>query len=96
MLNLIFWRSAHPINTAGKNSMTAIKAHTLAQAAAGQKVTITGFGRLSPAHRQHLQAYGLLPGRSVQVLAQNPVTIVLVEHTELAFENEISAQVLVE
>jgi Fe2+ transport system protein FeoA len=59
-------------------------------------VKITGFGQLSAAQRQHLQAYGLLAGRSVQVLAQKPVTIVLVEQTELAFETEIAAQVQVE
>jgi Fe2+ transport system protein FeoA len=89
MLNLLFWRSAQPINVAEH-------IHTLAQVRTGEKVTITGFGRLSPAHKQHLQAYGLLPGRTVRVLAQKPVTIVLIEHTELAFESEISAQVLVE
>jgi Fe2+ transport system protein FeoA len=69
---------------------------TLAKVAVGQQVMIIGFGRLAPSHRQHLQAYGLLPGRTVRVLAQKPVTIVLVEHTELAFESEISSQVLVE
>lgn len=71
------------------------KERTLAQAGSGQQVTITGFGNLSPAHQQHLQAYGLLPGRTVRVLAQRPVTIVLVEQTELAFEGEIAHQVLV-
>lgn len=71
------------------------KARTLAQASSGQQVTITGFGNLAPAYRQHLHAYGLQPGRTVVVLAQQPVTIVLVEQTELAFENEIARQVLV-
>ncbi len=70
--------------------------HTLAQAVSGQQVTITGFGNLAPAYRQHLQAYGLHPGRMVVVLAQQPVTIVLVEQTELAFEGEIARQVLIE
>jgi Fe2+ transport system protein FeoA len=69
---------------------------TLAQAASGQTVTITGFGRLAAAQRQHLQAYGLTPGRSVRVLAQRPVTIILVEQTELAFETEIAREVMVE
>ena len=69
---------------------------TLAQAGSGQQVTITGFDNLAPAYRQHLQAYGLHPGRMVVVLAQQPVTIVLVEQTELAFESEIARQVLIE
>jgi Fe2+ transport system protein FeoA len=94
MLNLNLWRSVHPIKSAG--STPSAKAQTLAQVATGQQVTITGYARISPAHRQHLQAYGLLPGRTVLVLAQKPVTIVMVEHTELAFESEISSQVLVE
>ena len=71
------------------------KERTLAQADSGQQVTITGFGSLSPIYRQHLQAYGLLPGRTVLVLAQQPITIVMIEQTELAFEGEIARQVLV-
>ena len=69
--------------------------HNLAQTPAGQHVTITGFEQLSPHYRQYLEAYGLLPGRSLQVLAQRPLTIVLVEQTELAFEAEIARKVLV-
>lgn len=67
----------------------------LAQAPTGQQVTITGFAQLTPQYQQHLEAYGLLPGRSLQVLAQRPLTIVLVEQTELAFETEIATRVLV-
>lgn len=69
---------------------------SLAQAKTGQSVTIRTLDALSPAQRQHLQAYGLLPGRSVRVLAQRPVTIVLIEQTELAFETEIAKKVMVE
>lgn len=69
--------------------------HNLAQTPTGQHVTVTGFEQLSPQYRQHLEAYGLLPGRSLQVLAQRPLTIVLIEQTELAFEAEIARKVLV-
>jgi len=68
----------------------------LSQTPPGKQVKIAGFGHLTAAQRQHLQAYGLLPGRTIQVLAQRPVTIVLVEQTELAFEAEIARQVFVE
>lgn len=96
MLNFRFWRSsfASPARAQAAAQINR-KNLSLALAPAGKIVQITGFGPLSNAERQHLQAYGLLPGRSVQVLAQKPVTIVLVEQTELAFETEIAAQVQV-
>jgi Fe2+ transport system protein FeoA len=92
MLNLHFLKSAPPINPALISKPG--QPDNLSQASSGQEVTIAGFGELSAASRQHLQAYGLLPGRRVRVLAQRPVTIVLIEQTELAFETEIAAQVL--
>ena len=68
---------------------------TLASVQPGCDVLITGYGNLTGSQRQHLQAYGLTPGRRVRVLAQRPVTIVQVEQTELAFEGGIAARVLV-
>jgi len=68
---------------------------TLAGVKPGREVSVTGYGDLSGGQRQHLQAYGLLPGRRVRVIAQRPVTIVQVEETELAFEGGIAAGVLV-
>ena len=95
MLNLNFFRSTPPINAAAITPKNA-RPHTLGQAKAGNMVTISGFGKLSSVHKQHLQAYGLFPGRTVQVLAQSPVTIIMVEQTELAFETEIAEQVTIE
>ena len=63
-----------------------VEGRTLAGVKPGREVLVTGYGNLSGGQRQHLQAYGLLPGRRVRVLAQRPVTIVQVEETELAFE----------
>ncbi len=65
-------------------------------APAGSLVRILAFGDLPPASLQHLQAYGLLPGREVKVLARRPLTIILVEQTELALERSVASQVLVE
>lgn len=98
MLNLRFMnRTNNPASVLPfKKAAGLEKARTLAQAQPGKPVTISGFDKLAPSHRQHLQAYGLLPGRTVQVLAQRPVTIVLVEQTELAFETEIAKQVLID
>ena len=71
------------------------KQRTLADVPPGREVQITGYGELNSSQRQHLQAYGLLPGRRVKVLSQHPVTIVQVEQTELAFERGVAVRVLV-
>jgi Fe2+ transport system protein FeoA len=94
MLNLQFWRT--PLMKTSLQTPDTGREGSLARAQVGRMVKVTGFGKLSPAYRQHLQAYGLLPGRSIQVLAQRPVTIILVEQTELAFETEIASQVWIE
>ncbi len=38
----------------------------------------------------------LVPGRLVQVLQQEPVTVVRADHTELALEGDLASKVLVE
>lgn len=48
-----------------------------------------------PDRRAHLQAYGLVPDYTAKVLQQAPVTIVKIDHTELALENELAALILV-
>ena len=75
MLNIHLWRNTNVIKPQGPTTQPAGSAPDLSKVKPGMPVTITGFGRLSPAHRQHLQAYGVLPGRKVIVLAQSPVTI---------------------
>lgn len=95
MLNINLFRSPSQVNPAAVNARNA-RPRTLRQVKAGTLVTISGFGKISATHKQHLQAYGLFPGRAVRVLAQSPVTIVLVEQTELAFETEIADQVIIE
>jgi Fe2+ transport system protein FeoA len=50
---------------------------------------------LPPEHWAHLQAYGLVPGRYVRVLQHTPVTIVQVEHCEIALEDELACQIRV-
>lgn len=43
-----------------------------------------------------LQAFGLAPGRQIQVLQQEPVTIIRADNTELALENDLASRVIVE
>jgi Fe2+ transport system protein FeoA len=69
---------------------------TLADVPAGGRARVAGFCRGIPADRlAHLQAYGLAPGYWVRVLQHRPVTIIQVEHTELALETELACEVLV-
>ncbi|MCX8025961.1 MAG: ferrous iron transport protein A [Thermanaerothrix sp.] len=68
---------------------------TLWHVSPGQDVTILGFEALPLDYQHYLQAYGVMPGRTVRVLAQRPVTIIQVEHTELAFEPQIARCILV-
>lgn len=68
----------------------------LCQVAPGRQVKIRDMIGLQPPYRGHLQAYGLLPGRCIRVISQNPVTIIQVEQMELAFEKSIAESILVE
>jgi Fe2+ transport system protein FeoA len=69
---------------------------TLAETPTGAWATVREIGSLSPARRDHLHAYGIVPGRLLRVIRQANVSIVEVEHTELALEAEIARGVLVE
>ena len=62
----------------------------------GSQVRVTGFGDLTIGFLQDLQAYGVLPGRTLKILGRQPLTIILVEQTELALEDSVASQVFVE
>ena len=51
---------------------------------------------LAADRRLQLQALGIYPGRRVVVQQQEPVTIVLCGHAEIALEAELAGRVLVE
>jgi Fe2+ transport system protein FeoA len=74
----------------------SIQPLNLATAPINSSVRVTGFGNLPQTSLKHLQAYGLLPGRIVTVLACRPMTIIQIEHTELALEKSVAALVVVE
>lgn len=63
---------------------------TLAGARPGHEVAIVGFAGGTGDLHERLLAYGLIPGRTLRVLAQKPLTVVQVEHTELALERELA------
>jgi len=51
---------------------------------------------ISPDRRAHLQAYGVVPGRYIKIIQHFPVTVIQVEHTELALETELAGKIEVE
>jgi Fe2+ transport system protein FeoA len=70
---------------------------TLADVPPGCQVRITGFCAGLPAERRaHLAAYGMNPGYQAQVLQNSPVTVIRIEHVELAMEVELACEILVE
>jgi Fe2+ transport system protein FeoA len=65
---------------------------TLAQAKPGQLVRVKSFlPGISNARTWHLQSYGVVPGCWLRVIQQSPVTIVQVDHLELAIERGLAA-----
>ncbi len=51
--------------------------------------------RLAPDRQVRLRAYGLVPGFRIEVIQQTPVTIVRIDHLELALEKTLAAGVWV-
>jgi Fe2+ transport system protein FeoA len=73
-----------------------LAAPTLADIRPGCRAKVVGFCQSIPAERRaYLQAYGLAPGYWVTVVQHSPVTVVEVEHTQLALETELACEVQV-
>jgi Fe2+ transport system protein FeoA len=69
---------------------------TLADIHPGEGAQLMGFAPGLPQELgAHLQAYGLVPGRYVRVLQHTPVTVVQVEHCEIALEDDLACQICV-
>lgn len=63
----------------------------------GREVRVVEFGAgLDPGQREQLAAYGLAESRSLVVLQQQPVTVIQVEHVEIALEHTVARQLWVE
>ncbi len=68
----------------------------LADIAPGADARVRALDGLDAGLREHLQAYGVAPGRLVRVIQHSPVTVVQVEHTDLAFESHVARGIDVE
>ena len=93
-----FWRKrfhrrrgrwGHPYHAA-KTSIS------LADVPPGRAARVESFtNSFPPDRKEHLQAYGLVPGYWVSVIQHSPVTVIQVEHTELAIEPELAREIRV-
>ena len=68
------------------------QAQTLLDVPVGHYARVQGLSSGMP----QLQAYGLTPGYWVRVLQHSPVTVIQIDHLELALESELAGQVLIE
>lgn len=62
----------------------------------GSVVRVVEIGEGASSWHERLQAYGIAPGREVTVVQQAPVTVVRVDHVDLAFEAAIARHIVVE
>jgi Fe2+ transport system protein FeoA len=67
----------------------------LADAPPGCRVCMAGFSEEGVCWRERLQAYGVSPGSEIEVVQQSPVTVVRVDHVELAFERSVARDIIV-
>lgn len=73
------------------------KGHSLINPAARHIVRLAGLTRETPDDlRERLLAYGHIPGETVRALAQRLVTVLQIEHTELALEKSLVSRVKVD
>lgn len=61
-----------------------------------RRARVVDVSGLPTAQREQLHGYGILPGRVVRVMQRTPVTVVQIEHTELAIETEVAQAVRVD
>lgn len=82
------------------NTTASIQAHErirLTGTPIGRQVRIADFGDdIDPLQREQLHAYGLSAPHSVTVLQQQPMTVVLCDHVELALEHDVARHIWVE
>ena len=62
----------------------------------GSSAAIAGFNEdMSTGHRELLRAYGIEPGRTVRIEQHSPVTVVVVDETEVALEADLARLIYV-
>lgn len=73
----------------------AVRSTWLSDLAPGETATVLEIDDSLRSWREQLQAYGVAPGREVEVIQHAPVTVIRVEHLDLAFESRIARGILI-
>jgi Fe2+ transport system protein FeoA len=85
---------ARPANAGDRGQAARVP---LALLAPGEEATVDELAAaIDPVQREQLAAYGLAPGRRLRVLQHRPLTVVQVEHTELALEAAVAREIWIE
>ncbi len=69
---------------------------TLADVPLDQRARVVDMEALPVIQREQLHGYGILPGCVLRVVQRTPVTVVQIEHTELALETAIACAMRVD
>ena len=68
----------------------------LSKAKPGSVVRVLAIDEGASKWHERLQAYGIAPGREITVVQQAPVTVVRIDHVDLAFEDAIARHIVIE
>jgi Fe2+ transport system protein FeoA len=67
----------------------------LSEAPLNTDLVVEGIGDLPRRRQRHLLGYGLTPGSRVRALRHAPLTVVMVDQTELALERQLANAIFV-
>ena len=85
-----------PSSPKGTHAGSARDSRTLDAVPAGATVVLLAVDDALPADfREQLAAYGFVPGRTLTVSAQRPMTVVVCDHVELALERSVARALVV-
>lgn len=88
-------RGSPKTETTGQSIYSSAE-HTLADVPPGWQAEVVGFkDSLPPGRRAQLQSYGILPDYSLRVVQHSPVTVINLDHTELALEPALAVGIQV-
>ena len=84
-----------PVETRSGAALTGPR--SLAEVPSGNRAKVLSFSpHLSMERQAHLEVSGILPGHWVIVLKYSPVTVIQIEHTEVAIETSLAGEIHVE
>ena len=97
---IVKWITSNLINSTDKKGSKEIDVEpatlTIADLSPGMEARIVSLQGVHELRREQLMAYGLAPGGCVQVLQHNPATILIVDHMELAVEDDVASRITVD